>query len=174
MMISAEKRPPLPKIGRKKTSGQNRSSGAGAMSLVDFSRMYRATPAVRVTFIRNGVRAIELKEMARRMDISQEKIFAYLRLSAATVNRKATRDEVLSTEDSERVVGMAKLIGQVQSMVGQSGNPKEFDAAKWMARWLEEPLPALGGDTPAAYLDTMEGQKLVSNLLAMMQSGAYA
>ena len=36
------------------------------------------------------------------------------------------------------------------------------------------PSPALGGDKPADYMDTIEGQRIVSNLLAMMQSGAYA
>jgi hypothetical protein len=32
----------------------------------------------------------------------------------------------------------------------------------------------LGGDKPADYMDTIEGQRIVANLLAMMQSGAYA
>jgi uncharacterized protein (DUF2384 family) len=72
------------------------------------------------------------------------------------------------------VVGMAKLIGQVQTMVEESGDPTGFDAAQWLARWLDEPLPALDGKRPAEYMDTAEGRDLVSNLLAMAQSGAYA
>jgi len=39
----------------------------------------------------------------------------------------------------------ARLIGQVQAMVEQSGNPEGFDAAHWLGAWLDEPLPALGG-----------------------------
>ena len=35
-------------------------------------------------------------------------------------------------------------------------------------------MPALGGERPVELMDTMEGQTLVSNLLAQMQSGAYA
>lgn len=76
---------------------------------------------------------------------------------------------MLSAEDSERVTGMSNLIGQVQAMVEQSGHPEGFDAAKWIAHWLEESSPALGGECPAAYMDSMEGQKLVSNLLSTMQ-----
>jgi uncharacterized protein (DUF2384 family) len=69
---------------------------------------------------------------------------------------------------------MAKLVGQVQAMVEQSGDPTGFDAAKWVARWVNEPSPALGGKSPATYMDAVEGQELVFNLVARMQSGAYA
>jgi uncharacterized protein (DUF2384 family) len=68
----------------------------------------------------------------------------------------------------------AELIHQVEVMVQQSGNPEGFDSAEWVARWLEAPCPALGGQCPSAYMATAEGQELVSSLLAMMQSGAYA
>ena len=147
---------------------------SGLIALTDFSDMYRSTPAVRVKVIRRGVRAVEVKDMVRMMATPQDKMFKILKLSIATVNRKANLDQELSPEDSERVVGMSNLIGQVQTMVEQSGEPAGFDAAKWVAHWLEEPIPALAGECPASYMDTMEGQKLVSNLLAMMQSGAYA
>ena len=59
-------------------------------------------------------------------------------------------------------------------MVEESGDPKGFDAARWVSEWLTSPLPALAGATPASYMDTFEGQKLVAELLAMSQSGAYA
>lgn len=147
---------------------------SGLVALTDFSDMYKSTPDVRVRVIRRGVRAVEVKDMVRMMATPQDKIFKILKLSIATVNRKANLDEELSPQDSERVVGMSNLIGQVQTMVEQSGEPKDFDAAKWVAHWLEKPIPALAGECPASYMDTMEGQKLVSNLLAMMQSGAYA
>jgi hypothetical protein len=39
---------------------------------------------------------------------------------------------------------------------------------------LAAPLAALGGETPGSFMDTMEGQKYVGNLLEMAQSGAYA
>ena len=38
---------------------------------------------------------------------------------------------------------------------------------------LEQPLPALGGAKPSAYMDTMTGQKLVSNLLVQSQLGVF-
>ena len=77
-------------------------------------------------------------------------------------------------DESHRLPGVETLIGMVQSMVEQSGDPVRFDAALWLADWLATPLPALAGATPASYMDTVEGQKLVAGLLSMSQSGAYA
>ncbi len=84
------------------------------------------------------------------------------------------RCDALSKDESERVLGVAALIGRVQAMVEESGNPTGFDAAHWVADWLAKPLPALAGATPASYMGTFEGQRLVAELLAMSQSGAYA
>ena len=39
---------------------------------------------------------------------------------------------------------------------------------------LERPLAALGGQCPSSLMDTAEGQSIVANLLARLQSGAFA
>lgn len=79
----------------------------------------------------------------------------------------------LSPNEDSGVVGMDSLIAQVQTMVEESGNPERFDAATWLARWMDRPLPALGGKRPAELMDTPEGRALVSNIIACMQSGSY-
>jgi uncharacterized protein (DUF2384 family) len=80
----------------------------------------------------------------------------------------------VSKDESERLLGVETLIGIAQTMVEQSGDPAGFDAARWVSTCLTNPLPALAGATPASYMDTFEGQKLVAELLSMSQSGAYA
>ena len=60
------------------------------------------------------------------------------------------------------------------SQVNESGEPQDFNAARWFAKWIEQPLPALANAKPSDYLDTLTGQRLVSSLLAKIQSGAYA
>ncbi|TCK33303.1 putative toxin-antitoxin system antitoxin component (TIGR02293 family) [Paraburkholderia sp. BL8N3] len=142
--------------------------------LTRFAEVYTAEPSVRIVTIKHGVRADAFNRIARSMDRSKEQLGKTLGLSVTTVDRKAKAGEPLSAEQSERLVGIARLIGQVQTMVEQSGNPEGFDAARWLGRWLDEPLPALGGERPADLMDTAEGRGLVSNLLAMAQSGAYA
>lgn len=142
--------------------------------LTHFGEVYRVEPTVRIITIKNGVKADAFARIARSMDRSKEQLGKTLGLSVTTVDRKAKAGETLSPEQGERVVGIARLIGQVQTMVEQSGDPEGFDAARWLGRWLDEPLPALGGKRPGDFMDTAEGRGLVSNLLATAQSGAYA
>jgi putative toxin-antitoxin system antitoxin component (TIGR02293 family) len=139
-----------------------------------FTPLFDLSAPDQIAIIRDGISPDALKTMIQAMALSQEKVFAYLALSAATINRKIKREERLSPDDSARVLGLASLIGQVQAMVERSGDPEGFDAAKWLAGWIEHPLPALGGEKPAAFLDTTTGQHMVAELLAKMESGAYA
>lgn len=136
--------------------------------------IFRATPADRIRMIKDGVAATEAKLMFAALGMTQGGALAALNLSAATVNRKAARNQTLSSDESERVIGVAKLIGQLQAMIDESGDPEGFDAAAWMSRWLKEPLPAIGGQCPVDLLDTMEGQALIGTMLARLQSGAYS
>lgn len=79
-----------------------------------------------------------------------------------------------SNDDSIRLLGKARLIGRVQKMVAESGDPEGFDAAAWVAQWLETPLPAVGGETPEKFMGTAGGQALVTTILARMQWGSYS
>lgn len=147
-----------------------KSLGAGA----DSANLYRSNPQERIAVIRRGIPASTIASLSSRMGMSKENLLSSLGLSRATISRKERDATVLSKDESERVLGVETLIGMVQTMVEQSGEPAGFDAARWLAGWLSTPLPALAGATPASYMDTFEGQKLVAELLAMSQSGAYA
>lgn len=136
--------------------------------------LFRASSIDRIRVIRAGVPARKLKLFITAMHMDQRVMFDALNLKTATVNKKAVADQLLSAEDSERVLGLAKLVGQVEAMVEESGDPKGFDGAAWLSTWLRNPVPALDGVSPIELLDTMEGQALVSHTLAQMQSGAYA
>lgn len=70
--------------------------------------------------------------------------------------------------------GIANLISQVQTMIKESGRPQGFNAAEWVAQWIDRPLPALGGQRPAELMGTAEGRALVSEIVARMQTGAYS
>jgi len=136
--------------------------------------VYRVDPQARIAVIRQGIPASTVGNLSSRMGMSKEFLLSSLGLSRATISRKEKDATVLSKDESERVLGMETLIGMVQAMVEESGDPAGFDAARWVADWLSKPLPALAGATPASYMDTFEGQKLVAELLSMSQSGAYA
>ncbi len=146
------------------------------MAAIRFAHVFAAEPMERILWIKEGLAAREVEGVARRMGVTKERLMSTLGLARATVDRKVREHKPLSPDESSRLLGVAHLVGQVQSMVEESGRPDEagFDAAHWTAAWLDRPLPALDGRRPAELMDTAEGQALVSNLLARAHSGAYA
>lgn len=149
-------------------------TGARQGAVAAASQLVRFDPQARIAMIRQGIPASMISSLSSRMGMSKETLLSSLGLSRATISRKEKDASVLSRDESERVLGVETLIGVVQTMVDQSGVAGGFDAARWLCGWLTTPLPALAGATPASYMDTFEGQKLVADLLAMSQSGAYA
>jgi putative toxin-antitoxin system antitoxin component (TIGR02293 family) len=145
--------------------------------VMDFRKAYRSSSADRIRVIKAGVSARSVYDLATALNVSQDVVIKYLGLSKSTISRKVQADDTLSTDQSERVLGMSKLIGLVQTVIDESGDPdlaKDFDAAQWLEEWLSQPNPALGGMLPSAYLDTHEGQEVLAALIGQMQSGAYA
>ena len=74
--------------------------------------------------IRRGILASEAKRMFADLLIGREASLKALNLSTATVNKKAKDSDTLSPEESERIVGFAKLVGQLEAMVQDSGIPR--------------------------------------------------
>lgn len=168
---------PAKSTSKAKAKSFVRLRGAGASkapSPVNFADVYSLAPAERVALVKQGIPAGDVFKIAKTIGRPKERLMKVLGLPRATVDRKARAHQQLSIEHGERLIGFSKLVGQVQVMVQQSGDPTGFDAAKWLGQWFEKPLPALGGKCPAEYMDTSEGQQLISSLLAKMQSGAYA
>ena len=141
---------------------------------LSYLAVYKASPLERISMIQHGIRATEAKRIIADLAIGQGVALKALKLSPATVNKKAKHNQTLSPGESERVIGFAKLVGQLEAVIQDSGSPEGFDAVAWMSRWLNDPIPALGGARPIDLMDTMEGQALVSTTLAQLQSGAYA
>lgn len=139
-----------------------------------FLEAYSASPTKKIEEIKRGIPAERIKDLAMHMDLPQTILIDYLGLARSSVNYKANTKKMLAKDESELVLGVESLIGQVETMVEESGDPTGFDPAKWVADWIKSPNPVLGGKTPSSFMDTVEGQKLVANILAMAQTGAYA
>jgi putative toxin-antitoxin system antitoxin component (TIGR02293 family) len=128
----------------------------------------------RIGAVKAGLPAKLLVVLAEDMQITRERLYRWLGLARATANRKVQAGEVLNQDESERALGMAHLIGQVEKIVAESGDPVGFDAALWTAQWLGQPNKALRGQPPGEFMDTADGRALVAGLIAQMQAGTYA
>lgn len=139
-----------------------------------FVALYQAPVLMQVKWVKRGIGARTAKVILSQLRVPTGEVLIALQIPVATVNRKAKTDAPLSAAEGERVLGVGRLLGQLQTMVRESGDPEGFDASAWLSAWMSAPVPALGGARPLDLLDTMTGQALVSQVLAQMQSGAYA
>lgn len=124
---------------------------------------------------RAGVAGIFVKDLSRRMEIPAQRMFAILGVPKATAEKKVAAGELLSGSAGRAAVGVARLLGIANGIVSNStaAEARDFDAAKWLGRWLETPQPALGGRRPGDLIDTPTGFQVVARLLGAIESGAY-
>lgn len=139
-----------------------------------FVRLFLMPPHERVELIRQGVTAKEVAKLSSTMSISQEVLMSTIGISRATVHRKVQRKEALSPDESERILGIEAIIGHVAHIIDPDALTHGFNPARWVAEWLDKPQPSLAGKKPSSYMDTVEGQKMVSRLLARVEAGVYA
>lgn len=72
--------------------------------------------------------------------------------------------------DTRRIRELKTL---VQRIVQESGEPRGFDAKKWLRGFMASPKAALGGKRPLELIRTQKGRLAVRQLIERMQSGAY-
>lgn len=140
----------------------------------DFRSLYVMDLASRVHIVRSGLPASTLSRISDVMSVRLDKVCQWLTIPRSTAHRKISSQGVLSREESERALALERLLGQVETIVAESGTPEGFVAAKWLANWLDAPNGALGRQKPSEWLDTADGRELVSRLISQMQTGAYA
>ena len=72
----------------------------------------------------------------------------------------------------EQLAHLLSLVRELQADSTHQDAPA-FDAGAWLAQWVQQPIEALGGRTPAQVLVEPDGMRVVSRLLGAQRSGAY-
>ena len=127
-----------------------RISDRGPASRVStFTTFSRAEPIERINMIRRGILASEAKRILSGLAVTQGSAMVALNISVATMNRRVSNKDRLPPAESERVFGVARLVGQLQNIVEESGNPHDFDATAWMSRLVERAAPGPGRHSPS-------------------------
>ena len=150
------------------------STGDKEQAVRRFQQLNSASLGEREAAIRRGVSAVELEDLAAWLGLSLLELSRALGVPPSTIRRKAKNSEPLPAEQGERVLGLQSIVGQVQTMVEECGDPTNFDAAAWTGDWLTAPQPALSGRLAMEFLGTVTGLQLLSDLLMKNVTGAYA
>lgn len=136
--------------------------------------VYKSTLFERVGLIRAGVPCGYFYDTAQAMGVSLADLARSLGVPLSLVY--SIKSKGLPSQKKSRfnqIIGIHLLIGQVQHLVDECGDPVGFDAAKWLGDWAFSANDALGGLRPADYFDTVLGQGVVADLLAVIRHGNY-
>lgn len=160
-----------PRSGLRKRGRRAAKRGGAPAAFID---IYKATPSQRVDWIERGIASTVALNIVATASRDKSETLAALALPVATFNRKIKAKAVFSPQESERLLGFARLIGQVEAMLEGRAGADGFDPRAWLSEWLRAPLPALDNRRPIEFLGTIEGQNLVSTTLDRIAGGVYA
>lgn len=132
--------------------GGHRSLGTDIHSEADLARV-----------VRRGIRPSVLAHI-RKAGFSQKEIEQYI-IPSRTLRHRRVQRKPLSTEESDRVVRMARIQALAEDVLGDVENA---------SRWLREPLGILDGNSPLEVAATEAGARLIEELLAKIDWGAAA
>lgn len=137
------------------------------MRFVEPLALYKANPIERIEMVRAGFPVSFFSKAAKLLRITPDQLCKVLCISKTSIARKKQSEKSLSLAESERVLGILMLVGQVEAIMAESGDDSaEFDAGAWTSSWINEPLPGLNHLAPRQLLDTDEGQRLVRRILS--------
>ncbi|MEB3332064.1 MAG: antitoxin Xre-like helix-turn-helix domain-containing protein, partial [Synechococcaceae cyanobacterium] len=89
--------------------------------------------ADRIRLLRQGVPSSWLRQAEEATDLGRSTLCALLGLKLSTINRKLNRKLRLSPDESERLMGLQRLIGEVEAVVRDCGEGQGFAAGRWLA-----------------------------------------
>jgi putative toxin-antitoxin system antitoxin component (TIGR02293 family) len=131
--------------------------------------LFDAVEAGVPTYLVNVIAGATGEAVANVMDI--------VGVSQTTFRRKEEANEPLPDVAGHRVMGFLRVAATLRRLLEESGDAeqlKDFDLESWVAQWMREQLPELGGKTPAEMLRNPEGQRAVEQVLERMRGGLPA
>lgn len=115
--------------------------------------------------IRRGLPASALESVSKKMELGVLATAEALGLAKRTIARRIQEKRALDSEESERVVRLARVLSEANDVLGS------LDKAR---RWLQRPNRALGGEVPLHLLDTDIGTNAVITELGRIDHGVFA
>lgn len=140
-------------------------------------RVSESTGITLYEVVEAGVPTNVLKMIAGATGEPVSSIMDLVGVSQSTFVRKEAAKEPLPDVAGHRVMGYLRVVATLRRLLEESGDPelmKEFDLEGWVAQWMHEKLPDLGGKTPAEMLRNPEGQRAVEQVLERMRGGLVA
>jgi putative toxin-antitoxin system antitoxin component (TIGR02293 family) len=117
-----------------------------------------------IDIIRKGISKKSLDHLIAQIGYTLTDIASVLHVSDRNLRRYAP-SEKLSTEQSERLVEIARLYAKGEDV---------FGSIEVFNNWMNSTVRALGNTTPKSFLDTSLGIRLLTKELGRIEHGVFA
>ena len=134
-------------------------------------RIAQESPFQRVARMRRGSTTRDLQSLAGCLGLDTKEIHRMLGIPRRRrgTDHAVGKHPVLSLGETERVVGLWQLIGQVQALATPSAPAHSSSVARGMGAWLVSATEILG-KPPSYFLDTFEGRRLLFDHLHALRA----
>lgn len=113
----------------------------------------------------------QFTDLAAELGLSQKTLSSWVGISSGSLNWARQRG-AFKGDASSLLVSVQLMLDTIKT-ADLSPDAVNFHHGRWLASWMEEPNPALGGVIPRELLKTPGGQETVLNLLNAMLHGIY-
>ncbi len=155
--------------------GGHKASRRAFNDMVD--RVLNSPGVVLYDAVEAGVPTYLVDVIAGATGQAASNVMEIIGVSATTFRRKDEANEPLPDVAGHRVMGFLRVAATLKRLLDESGDPqalRSFDLDAWLAQWMRQELPELGGKTPAEMLRNPEGLRAVEQVLERMRGGLPA
>jgi putative toxin-antitoxin system antitoxin component (TIGR02293 family) len=128
------------------------------------SMMGEPEAAYMIEKVRDGLPFAEFHALQEMLDVTEERLGAWLGMSRATLHRRKKAGTLDRTE-SDRLVRYARLVSHATAALGGIAGGRS---------WLTAPAIAFHGECPLDYADTEIGAREVDALLGRLEHGVFS
>lgn len=126
---------------------------------------FPGSPADVIESMRSGINAQVVPALAKRLQISQDRLFDALRLPKSTIKARISGNKPLSSTEQDRIYRVEKSLTRALVV---------FEVEEGARTWMTSKIETLGDVTPLSLLDTEAGYELVLDTLGRIEYGVYA
>lgn len=123
----------------------------------------RATDLDIINAIQAGLPATVMLETAKSLQLPTTTIESII--SRRTLERRLKAHQLLSVEESDKLVRLIQTISRAVEVFGDKGTALQ---------WMKEPNRAMGGRTPFSLVNTSPGVELIKDILGRIEHGVYS
>lgn len=113
----------------------------------------------------------QFTDLAAELGLSQKTLSSWVGISSGSLNWARQRG-AFKGDASSLLAGVQLMLDTIKT-ADLSPDAVNFHHGRWLASWMEEPNPALGGVTPRELLKKPDGQATVLNVLHAILHGIY-